>query len=84
MAFAITFVVRGYHAHKDIWDAEIDSELPCSPEPDNRKDCYAVAVMNSTNVVGHMPRRIICNIFIRHSGSIITIKRHRCRALTNV
>ena len=73
MAFAITSVVRVYHAYKDIWDAEIDSELPCSPEPDNREDRYAVAVMNGTNVVGHVPRRIsyICNLFIRHSGSII-------------
>ena len=67
MAFAITSVVHNYHAYKDIWDAEIDSELPCLPEQDNREDCYA------TNVVGHVPRRIfyICNIFIRHSGSII-------------
>ena len=36
MAFAITSVVRGYHAYKDIWEAAIDSELPCLPEPDNR------------------------------------------------
>ena len=62
--FAITCIVRGYHAYKDIWYAEIDSELPCSLEPNNRKDHYAVAVMNSTNVVGHVLRRIsyICNI----------------------
>ena len=73
MAFAITSVVRGYHIYKDIWGAEISSELPCLPKPDNREDRYAVAVMNSTNVVGHVPRRIsyICNVFLRHSGSII-------------
>ena len=43
------------------------------PEPDNREDRYAVAVMNGTNIVGHVPRRIsyICNIFLCHSGSII-------------
>ena len=59
--------------YKDIWDAEIDSELPCFPEPDNREDCYAVAVMNSVDVVDHMPRRIsyICNIFLHHPGTII-------------
>ena len=73
MAFAIASVVRGYHVYKDIWDAEINSELPCFREPDNREDRYAVAVMNGTVVVGHVPRRIsyICNIFLRHSGSII-------------
>ena len=72
MAFVITSVVRGYHICKDIWEAEINSELPCLPQPDNRQDCYAVAVMNDTNVVGHLPRRIsyICNIFIYHAGSI--------------
>ena len=66
MVFAITSIVRGYHAYKDIWDAEIDSELPCSSEADNREDHYAVAIMRSTDVVGHVLRRIsyICNIFI--------------------
>ena len=44
MSFAITSVVHGYHVYKDIWEAEISSELPCSPEPDNHKDCYAVVV----------------------------------------
>ena len=67
MAFAITSVMRGYHAYKDIWEAAIDSELPCLPEPDNREDRYAVAIMKSADVVGHVPRRVsyICNIFIR-------------------
>ena len=55
MALAIIAVVHGYHAYKDIWEAEIDSELPCSPEPDNREDHYAVTVMNGTDVVGHVP-----------------------------
>ena len=50
MAFVITSVVRGYHIHQDIWEAEINSELPCSPEPDNREDRYAVAIMKGTNV----------------------------------
>ena len=73
MAFAITFVVRGYHVYKDIWAAEIGSELPCFTEPHNRGDRYAVAVMDSTSIVGHVPRKIsyICYIFLLHSGSII-------------
>ena len=37
----------GYHVYKDIWEAEINLELLCSP---NREDRYAVAVMNDTNV----------------------------------
>ena len=35
MAFAINSVVQGYHIYKDIWSAEIDSELPCCAEFDN-------------------------------------------------
>ena len=71
MAFAITFVVRGYHVYKDIWAAEIGSELLCFPEPHNRED--PVAVMDGTSIVGHVPRKIsyICYIFLLHSGSII-------------
>ena len=56
MAFVITSIVRGYHIYKDIWGAEISSEFPCLPEPDNREDRYAVAIMNGTNVVGHVLR----------------------------
>ena len=44
--FSIDEVVRGYHICKDIWDADIGSELPCYPESSNREDRYAVAVMN--------------------------------------
>ena len=54
MVFAITYVLCGYHIYKDIWGAEISSELPCLSKPDNHEDRYAVAVM--TNVVGHVPR----------------------------
>jgi len=67
------FVVHGYHAYKDIWAAEIRSELLCFIEPHNREDRYAVAVMDGTSIVGHVPRKIsyICYIFLFHSGSII-------------
>jgi len=53
--------------------AEIRSELSCYPEPDNDEDRYAVAIMDGTNVVGHVPGKIsyICHIFLLHSGSII-------------
>ena len=35
--FEITFIVCGYLVYKDIWVVQISSELPCLPEPDNRK-----------------------------------------------
>ena len=47
MAFAINSVVatRLPYLYKDIWSAEIDSELPCCPESGNRKDRYAVKLL---------------------------------------
>jgi len=73
MEFAITFIARGNHVYKDIWAAEIGSELPCFVEPHNREDCYVVAVMDSTSIVGHVSKKIsyICYIFLLHSGLII-------------
>ena len=73
MAFEIDSVVRGYHVYKDVWHANIGTELPCRPESNNREDRYAVAVMDGDFVVGHVPRKIsfICNLFLRHSGLMV-------------
>ena len=51
MVFAITFVVNGYNynAHQDIWKAEIDSELPCLPEQDNRDGIFQWCIHNLTD-----------------------------------
>ena len=43
-------MVRGYHVYKDIWEAELDEELPCQKEPLNIVDPFAVAV---SQIVGH-------------------------------
>ena len=64
MAFAIVSAVCGQHFYKDIWDAEIDSELSRFVVPDNREDGCAVAVMNGADVWWY-------NIFLCLSGSII-------------
>ena len=47
--------------------------MPCYPESSNREDRYAVAVMNGTHMVGHVPRKIsfICHLFLNHTGVII-------------
>ena len=43
--FEIILVVQGYRVCKDIWEVEISSELPCSPEPDNHEDRHTVAIL---------------------------------------
>ena len=73
IAFSIDEVVRSYHIYKDMWSADIGFELPCYSESSNCEDCYAVAVMDDTHVVGHVPRKIsfICCLFLSHSGVIL-------------
>ena len=63
--------VRGYHIYKDIWEATLGENLECQRESGNIHDIYAVAVLKSGLVVGHVPKRIssICSLFLR-AGSI--------------
>ena len=42
IAFSIDDMVQGYHEYKDIWNADIGSELSYHPETTNHKDRYAV------------------------------------------
>ena len=64
-------IVRGYHIYKDIWEATLRENLECQRESRNIHDIYAVAVLKSGLVVGHVPKRIssICSLFL-HAGSI--------------
>ena len=66
--------VRGYHVYKDIWTTAIGETLICSREPSNTSDRYAVAVIKSGTVIGHLPRKIskVCCVLIRmHARSLI-------------
>ena len=50
IAFTITSIVHGYHVYKDIWEAEITSELPCwpelsQPEPNNHEHYCAMVIL---------------------------------------
>ena len=67
--------VRGYHVYSDIWEAVIGEELDCRWDPSNAIDRYAVAVVKSGTVVGHLPKKLsrICSSFIRRGGVV------RCR-----
>ena len=69
-------MVRGYHVYNSIWEeAYIGEELLCQRDKDNRHDPYAVAVMKSATIVGHLPRKVstLCLLFIRRGEMI------RCR-----
>ena len=70
--FTREVMVRGYHIYNSIWEAYIGEELSCQRDEDNRHDPYAVSVMKSATIVGHLPRKVstLCSLFIRRGGTI--------------
>ena len=65
-------MIRGYHEYQTVWSPVQGELIDCRGEPGNRHDPYAVAVIRSSMLVGHMPRRIsfLCSAFIRRGGTI--------------
>ena len=70
--FTVEAMVRGYHVYQDIWEAELDEELPCQKEPINIVDPFAIAVMKNGTITGHVPRKLssVCSLFLDRNGSI--------------
>ena len=70
--FECECMVQGYHKYKDIWEAEVGTTLQCQRETGNHHDVYAVAVLKSGVIVGHVPKKIssTCSLFLRHGGAI--------------
>ena len=46
----------GYHAYKDEWIPEIGETLSTRREPENMEDEYAVCVLKSNAIVGHLKK----------------------------
>ena len=55
--FEVEAMVRGYHQYKEIWNASIGEGLECQRETGNLHDVFAVAVLKSGIVVGHVPKK---------------------------
>lgn len=68
-SFQVEAMVRGY---QEIWDAALGEQIQCEAETGNEHDLYAVAVLKSGVVVGHVPRKIssVCCLFLRR-GRVI-------------
>ena len=72
-SFSIESMVRGHHIYKDMWCPHIGEELTCQQERHNYHDPFAVSVLKSSVIVGHVPRHIsaICYVFLgKHYSSI--------------
>ena len=64
--------IRGYHVYQSVWTPVLDEILVCDREIANRHDPFAIKVLKSGAIVGHLPKKIssICSLFIRRGGSI--------------
>ena len=65
-SFSLTTAVCGFHIYKDVWEPTIGEVLSCERDIGNSHDTFTVAIKNSSEVVGHVPRFLssICSIFI--------------------
>ena len=65
-------VIRGHHVYKNIWTPFIGEVLHVEQEAHNDEDCFAVAIIKTGKIVGHVPREISCLVwyFIEHDGTV--------------
>ena len=54
--------VRGYHVYKDGWSPVRDETLACQRETGNAHDPFAVKVVKSGSIVGHLPKKDQFNV----------------------
>ena len=61
--------MRGFHVYKNVWEPTVDEVLLCEREIGNSHDTFAVAVRNSSEIVGHVPMQIpfidLFNIYMK-------------------
>ena len=81
--YTVESVVRGHHIYKSVWTPVIGETLTLQREDGNLEDEYAVAIMKTGTVVGHVPRELSrIFFFLQHSGTIqCIITGHRKRGL---
>ena len=48
-------MIHGCHVYKEVWCAAVEEELSCMREMENYRDLFAVAVVRSGVIVGHVP-----------------------------
>ena len=68
----IPSVIRGHHIYKEVWEPMHGQILQCARERSYRFDPFAVSVVNSEEIVGHVPQKIsaACALFLQHHESI--------------
>ena len=54
--YSVTSSVRGFHVYRTHWKPLKGVNYRCRREPENKYDCFAVAVCHGGMIVGHVPR----------------------------
>lgn len=70
--FEFQYCVRGFHVYESIWTPFIGETLSYSRETCNLHDLFAVKVLKTDEIVGHLPKKIssTCSIFLRKGGTM--------------
>ena len=74
--------IRGLHAHEHIWQPRVGEVLILKREPENSHDKFAVAVVKSDSVVGHVPYEIasVISHFLKRDFNKGTAEITGCRS----
>ena len=51
--------IRGYHVYQDEWTPVLDETLSCCHDLTNIHDPFAVKVMKTGSIAGHLPKKIV-------------------------
>lgn len=70
--YEVESCIRGHHVFRTVWSPTVGERLNCTWETSNTEDPYAVAVMHSSAVIGHISRKIsaVGALFLGKEGTI--------------
>ena len=55
--FTSESVIRGYHIHKEVWEASLGETMVCAIESGNAFDPFAVSVVRDREIISYIPRK---------------------------
>ena len=70
--FQFESFVTGHYHYRHIWTPQIGEELATVHEPDNAYDEFAVSILKTDTIVGHIPHQISkqCTALLKSGGSV--------------
>ncbi len=55
VSFSFESFIRGYHAYREQWEPWVGEVLRLERDPTNQEDINAVAIINASGIVAHVP-----------------------------